>query len=99
MAVANRTIIKKMIDELEKAKAYKGNQKKMKQHIAHVRLLCDLILEDEGNNESSVDSTSISKQEAKAMLGDQYHVQNKEKKHKKSAINYEDENVDSIFDF
>lgn len=102
LAVANITIIRKMIAELQKAKIHIENDKMMKKHIGNVQLLCELMLEDE-KNDDSVDSTSMSAQEVKAMLGDQYDIQNKQEKHKssfkESKVNHDDANGDSIFDF
>jgi hypothetical protein len=43
MGISNRTIIQKMMKELELAKV---NQHDMTKHIAHVKLLCELLLEE-----------------------------------------------------
>ncbi|WP_077329402.1 YwdI family protein [Virgibacillus siamensis] len=64
MAVANETIIQKMIDELNKAQG--KDESGMKKHIANVQLLCDLMLE--GDRAEPVDH-NLSKEEMKAMIG------------------------------
>ncbi|GAA0445880.1 MAG: YwdI family protein [Bacillota bacterium] len=98
MAVANTTIIQKMINELNEAKDQDNNTEELVKHIRHVRLLCDLFLEDSAKDQVRAKVNGISPLEMKAMLGD-----NDAKLHrpsKPSSGNEHDEaNGDSIFDF
>ncbi|PAV31416.1 hypothetical protein CIL05_01815 [Virgibacillus profundi] len=93
MAVTNDTIIQKMINELNQAKANSTDQVKMIKHIENVRLLCDLFVDD-----STVDANEISPEEMKAMIGAQTNPV-KQDKDKKSIINHDEANGDSLFDF
>ena len=101
VAVANETIIKKMIQELVRAQEVQQNHKQMKKHIEHVRLLSDLLLEEErGERQGSVqpvDSANRSEAELRMMMGSQAKpTAPKEKKH---IMNHDEANGDSIFDF
>lgn len=44
MTVANETILKRMMQELERAKALSNNEASMKKHIENVLLLGELIV-------------------------------------------------------
>lgn len=103
LAIANTTIISKMIDELEKAKIKKDDQKVMKRHIANVQLLCELILEDVDEDARPVSDSEVTAQEIKAMLGEKYSQQGKKISQKnqssQSTDKYDQANSDSIFDF
>ncbi|GAA0605665.1 YwdI family protein [Virgibacillus siamensis] len=92
MAVANETIIKKMINELNKARDAEDHV--MKNHIANVQLLCDLLLE--GDN-TQADKTNITKEEMKAMIGENSNSKVEPVQH--STIKHDDANGDSLFDF
>ncbi|MEC5424419.1 YwdI family protein [Virgibacillus sp. C22-A2] len=94
MAVANSTIIEKMINELKEAKE-KSDQQKVVNHIANVRLLCDLFLEEDSAVKKEPE-LNITKEEMKAMIGEQKSVT---KTHSGSSIMQDDANGDSIFDF
>lgn len=94
MAVSNRTIIQKMTSELELAKA---SQHDMTKHIAHVKLLCELLLEEEGLSAAS--KTDVSAKEMKAMMGVTGHPSSEEKQADRSNMDNDDANGKSIFDF
>jgi len=95
MAVANETIINKMITELNQAKENELSPEKMVKHIANVRLLCDLFLEEDS---VKPDAKAASQAELKAMIGEE--GMNKQLHHKeKSSIDHDDANGDSLFDF
>ncbi|GAB3048163.1 YwdI family protein [Virgibacillus ainsalahensis] len=103
MAVTNETIINKMIKELNDAKKVQYNQDKMVKHIANIRLLCDLFLEEEpaAGQVDSVESnhtSEFSPEEVKAMLGKEVS-ETKPSRTQKSTIDHDDANGDSIFDF
>jgi len=85
-----------MIHELYEAKDQQHSHEKMVKHIANVRLLCDLFLEED--DVSVKESGGISKAEWKAMLGETERPKiHEEMQH--SAIDHDDANGDSIFDF
>ncbi|WP_174614980.1 YwdI family protein [Virgibacillus ihumii] len=92
MAVANETIIKKMINELNKARD--ADEKSVKNHIANVQLLCDLMLE---GDKPQTEKTSITNAEMKAMIGE--NGNQKVEPVQRSTINDDDANGDSLFDF
>lgn len=100
MAVSNETIIRKMMQELTAAQAVQHNGDKMKQHIANVRILCELLLEEQHTEETktqAVDPNEISEAEWKAMLGSSSKPP---QLHRRSeSLDHDDANGDSIFDF
>ncbi|WP_156290187.1 YwdI family protein [Oceanobacillus salinisoli] len=104
MAVANETIIKKMFNELNEAKGNQHNHDKLVKHIANVKLLCDLFLEED-DKEAMVkpvqNKEQFSQAELKAMIGEQEAVKKiqKEQSKKLQTINHEEANGSSIFDF
>ncbi|MGJ9458242.1 YwdI family protein [Oceanobacillus sp. CF4.6] len=97
MAITNGTIIKKMIDELYQAKESQHSHAKMVAHIANVRLLSDLFLEEDQKAEQE---TEFTKEEMKAMIGEQPgSKQVQQKQATKPIVNHEEANGKSIFDF
>lgn len=91
MAVANSTIIQKMMKEVQQAQLQQDNKQMLIKHIANVHMLCELLLEEHEQGISTVDM----QQELKIMMGDS------EKKipMKKTIMNHDQANGDSIFDF
>ncbi|WP_100009828.1 YwdI family protein [Lentibacillus sediminis] len=100
MAVANETIIQKMMDELQQAKEKQGDSGNMTKHIEHVRLLCDLLLKETEEEKVSVPASSqeITQEEMKAMLGKQAE-QVKPATSKRTVIDHDGANGESLFDF
>lgn len=100
MAVSNEAMIAKMIQELQQAKQQTTKQDTMKQHLSHVRLLCDLILQEDTPAIAATSKSEISEAEMKAMLGSAQPNQVKEQQQiGKQSINHEEANGSSIFDF
>ncbi|MBU5267939.1 YwdI family protein [Virgibacillus proomii] len=102
MAVANATIINKMITELNKAKADPENITEMTKRISHVRLLCDLLLEEQPKTVNQTDEHTISQLELKAMIGEQDAskvIQQHQVSGNLSKLDHDGANGDSIFDF
>lgn len=101
MAVANETIIQKMMQELTKAKDVSNNQERLLTHIEHVRLLCDLLLEEKNegydNAMTKTNRTKITADEMKAMMGTTKKVVTPPSE--RTNINHGEANGDSIFDF
>ena len=95
MAVANEKIIQKMINELQQALLVGANPQAMERHVSSVKLLCELIMEDDTTEKNN---TEISADEMKAMIGES---QAKEKEIQSKGINDDDDDVNgtSIFDF
>lgn len=93
MAVSNEKIINKMIQELYQAKE-KNETKQMHTHISNVKLLCELLLDEEDSTENTEE---ISQAELKAMLGDS--VDHKPTIKRTTTIDHEEANGTSIFDF
>lgn len=97
MGVSYETMIQKMLEELQQAKLQKSEQE-MKKHINHVKLLCDLILENKSATTSHASGESVddlTEEEMIAMLGS-----NRVKKQERKKTSYHQEtDGDSIFDF
>lgn len=94
------TIINKMIKELHIAKEKTNDREELLTHIGHVKLLCELFLEDDAAATPVVakeTSSEITEQEIKAMLGEKQ--QQPSAKTEQTSIEYDEANGDSIFDF
>lgn len=78
-----------MIAELQLAQRTEDDDQKLMQHVASVRLLCEVILDDRPSPSHSPKKKEISDEELKAMLG----------KTERKPIAHDDVNGDSIFDF
>src|SRR5690625_4301953 len=97
MAISNGAILEKMTEELQQAKQQSTNQEAMKQHLSRVRLLCDLILQEDT---PATTKSEMSEAEMKAMLGTAQPNQIKEQQQfGKQTVNHEGANGNSIFDF
>jgi|SRR5690625_366566 len=102
MAVQNKTIIKKMKDELQHAEIEVENVHVMKRHIAKIQLLCDLLLDDDTKQEQQPNTGTMTEQEMKAMLGAKTKMKQANNEKMIRSIQTSDEdasNGDSIFDF
>lgn len=96
LAVTNETIIRKMMKELNYVQHNDADNETMKKHIANVRLLCDLVLEEE----TTVDTDHITNEEMKAMIGkDSSNRVGKTQSIHRESIEHDDANGSSIFDF
>ncbi|WP_249869366.1 YwdI family protein [Oceanobacillus saliphilus] len=96
MAITNDKLMKKMIHELYEAKENQHSDKKMASHIANVRLLCDLFLEDDHQVE---EETEFSKEEIKAMIGEQSGNKGSLQGQTADPVTDDEANGKSIFDF
>ncbi|MFC2948956.1 YwdI family protein [Virgibacillus sediminis] len=105
MAIANETIIQKMMKELQEAKAEQHKPEKLTMHMEKIRLLCDLFLEGDSTPEDKKAPTvqkadEFSEEEIKAMLGNEAAASRNTGKARRSVIDEDDDaNGDSIFDF
>lgn len=101
MAVANETIINKMMQELTQAKANPDHKEKLNKHIEHVKLLCELILDEARPhaNAKTEDKTNITAEEMKAMMGQSQTQTLQNPSHRETALDHDGANGESIFDF
>lgn len=102
MAVTNTTIINKMLEELHVANNNVDNELVLRQHVRHIRLLCDLLLdEQEKSMTQAQDSTQFSAAEIKMMLGEKGAAKMNQQKevNPQAKIDHEEANGDSLFDF
>ncbi len=93
MAVDNNKILAKMIHEAYQAKEQQHNEEKMLHHIANIKLLCELFLEEEAKEEPV--KQEITEEERKMMLGE---GRGKDPLSSK-PLDEDDANGLSIFDF
>ncbi len=83
-----------MIEELEKANVHADDRPKMLPHINSIRLLCDILLAEEGEGASASSNRlkeKITLEEKKAMFGDDISLDEPESN--------DGANGKSIFDF
>lgn len=92
----DQTIMNKMIKELQLAKG-KDSRQEVITHIGHVKLLCELFLEEASSNQITTDSSTFSQQEIKVMLGEKQG--DRPQKKQQSAVEHDEANGTSIFDF
>ncbi|SDM51568.1 YwdI family protein [Sediminibacillus halophilus] len=98
MAISDQTVLTKMMSELQEALAKKDQTAAIREHVRTVRLLCDLMLE-----EDSAAAAAGPEQELVKMMGDMHAGsqtgQSKVKSAGKQTIDHEEANGNSIFDF
>ncbi|GAB3789232.1 YwdI family protein [Virgibacillus kimchii] len=100
MAVDNEKVLQKMMTELQQAKQLKDNDTAMLKHIQHIRLLCDLFLDEENMVTQQKQPDAIEEAEMKAMLGEKaYGLEVSRQQEKKAEIDHDGANGKSIFDF
>lgn len=94
MAVETDTIIQKMMKELTQAKQKSDDNDAVQKHVANVQLLCELILEEKPKS----DSSEISTEEMKAMIGESNNSR-KQNITRRNQEEDDDANGSSLFDF
>lgn len=67
MAISNQTVLKKMSNEIQEAMLQHGNDQKVREHVRSVRLLADLLLDQDTSQHSVKGPTS---EEVRAMMGE-----------------------------
>ncbi|GGB35031.1 hypothetical protein GCM10011409_10630 [Lentibacillus populi] len=97
MSVTNSTVIRKIIKEAEQAKEKQTDDKQMLKHIANVKLLCELLLEEEGPLQAN--SNEITADEIRTMMGTTNHQLVEQQQPNHSKNDHDDANGESIFDF
>lgn len=102
MAVTNTTIINKMLEEIYVAKNNVDNEHVLRQHVRHIRLLCELLLDEQEKSMTQVqDTTQFSAAEIKMMLGEKGAEKMNQPKgvNPQAKIDHGEANGDSLFDF
>lgn len=94
LSVSYEAIIHKMFQQLQLAKGSQTNDKNLKQHISHVHMLCELILDEDHTNVTIEHMTeniqSVVKEES---------IPSAQPDFQEKKLNDDDANGDSIFDF
>lgn len=69
--ITNKHVLNKMAQELKDAQDNSGDQERVKQHAHAIRLLCDLILDNQDQSEikSSKPKRHLTDMEMKKMMG------------------------------
>ncbi|MBN8234941.1 YwdI family protein [Halobacillus kuroshimensis] len=98
MAVTNHSVLKRMANEIQEAMLQHGNEPKVREHVRSVKLLAELLLEEEsqgGRPEPSVNEPTA--EEIRKMMGaDKAPVKQSQPD---TAVDHEEANGPSIFDF
>lgn len=98
MAITNQTVLKKMSSEIQEAMLKHGDEQKVREHVRSVRLLADLLLDQETNGEesrSSVQEPTV--EEIRKMMGTDASLS--PKTNAQPETDHDDANGSSIFDF
>ncbi|WP_173918514.1 YwdI family protein [Halobacillus sp. Marseille-Q1614] len=105
MAISNQTILKKMSSEIQEAMLNHGDDHKFREHVRAVRLLADLVLEQEtspsGPSASTLKESSVQEptvEEIRRMMGSDAPVQKPSAQEEKPK-GHDGANGSSIFDF
>ena len=107
MSVSYATILEKMVAELKQAQINQADQEAVQQHVAQVKLLCDLILNEKASAERPSEKPSesrVTEKEMQVMVGKQKEEIVKDPFAKEAGKGQrisasEDLEGDSIFDF
>ena len=87
-------VVLKMAEEIEKAKQT-GDEGQVREHVRAIRLLADLVLDQESKVEAQQSEPAISDQELRKMMGSKVEPKSKPK----SSDNYGQSDSDSLLDF
>lgn len=98
MSISTTSILKKMLNEAKLANDKKTNTNDMQKHVANVKLLCDLLL-DEEETVDKAEEHSITPDEMKAMMGKSDRSERLSSESRRTEIDNDDANGKSIFDF
>ncbi|SFK60468.1 hypothetical protein SAMN04487936_1224 [Halobacillus dabanensis] len=103
MAITNQTVLKKMSSEIQEAMLQHGDQQKVREHVRSVKLLADLLLEEESSttqSPSSVQEPTV--EEIRKMMGadkQPSQLQRTPQSKQETKSDHEEANGSSIFDF
>lgn len=94
MAISNQTILKKMSAEIQEAMLHHTEDQKLREHVRSVKLLADLLLEEESSHSPTMrEESRPTAEEIRKMMGA------KPPKQKEEDDNHDGANGSSIFDF
>ncbi|WP_181347744.1 YwdI family protein [Thalassobacillus sp. CUG 92003] len=104
MAVSNQTVLTKMSHEIQEAMAKQGEStSSVREHVRAVRLMCDLLLDEQAPQELSPSVQEPTEAEIRKMMGAAPRkTQTEDKslvKTSGSSFDEEDANGNSILDF
>ncbi|KGP74195.1 YwdI family protein [Pontibacillus yanchengensis] len=105
MSVSYDQILQKMMKELQEANLVKQHPEKVKEHVRAVKLLGDLIVDDEGASISSMQTMQQPSTAAQQMMTSTQSQQPTASPSPQPApksepsINHEEANGESLFDF
>lgn len=99
MSVSYDQILNKMMKEIQEAHMMKTKPEKVKEHVRAVKLLGDLILDDESGMDNSVPQPSSHSQVYKATHKAQPQTTPTPAPTPKPSIDHEEANGDSLLDF
>ncbi|MGR9048435.1 YwdI family protein [Halobacillus faecis] len=100
MTITNKTVLKKMSSEIQEAMLQHGDEQKVREHVRSVKLLADLLLEDETSTQSSpgaVQEPTV--EEIRKMMGAGSRPEPVQKENKETKVDHDEANGSSIFDF
>ncbi|MCA1020860.1 hypothetical protein GLW04_10440 [Halobacillus litoralis] len=97
MAVTNHSVLKRMANEIQEAMLQHGNEQRVREHVRSVKLLAELLLEEDaqgGRPEPSVNEPTA--EEIRKMMGADKAPA---KQSQPDTVDHEEANGPSIFDF
>lgn len=95
LSVSYETILHKMSQQLALAKDHEINEQTLKQHIAHVHMLCELILAEDRPNKCVQRLEESSQQ----VVVQSEHLSSARPNYEGTKLDDDGANGDSIFDF
>lgn len=101
MTVSNQQLLQRMNKEIEEAQMNHGDAGRVREHVRAVKLLCDLILEEEGTS-ARADSPQVTEKSSEPTAAEIRKMMGEEpskSKNKKEDSSDEEANGSSIFDF
>lgn len=94
MGVSKQTILHKIKKELDQAVKHETNDQKVQKHLSHIKLLCELMIE-ENEQDTMPDKHAVYSNQEKVFIKNDHLL--KEDKH--STVDHDGANGPSIFDF
>ncbi|MFD1020031.1 YwdI family protein [Thalassobacillus hwangdonensis] len=96
MSITNDAVLKKMMKEVQEAMG-KQDHASVREHVRAVKLLCDLVLDEEGSSPGNVQEPTAA--ELRKMMGDDTTSHKVTKSSGSERSEHGKANGDSIFDF
>ncbi|MBB6453892.1 hypothetical protein HNQ94_002343 [Salirhabdus euzebyi] len=95
MPISDNKVLTKMMEEMHKAQQVQHDPSKMKEHIRAIKLLTELMLDNESTTNEDVVLKKMSQQQMLEKKGSYERNDH----HEKPSIEHDGANGDSIFDF